>query len=108
MKKEDLLRALKNETAQSKIESFGGISGNSSLPSKVSMLRNLTSSIVNNAKSVYNGNALKLTKEEANSRLEICKKCEFFNSINERCTKCGCHMALKTYLKAEKCPVGKW
>jgi hypothetical protein len=32
----------------------------------------------------------------------------FFDSLSERCSRCGCFLSVKTYLKAEKCPVGKW
>ena len=78
------------------------------MPSVPHMIYNATKSIVKNVKSVAAGNPLIMTTEGANQRLEICKKCEFFESIRERCGKCGCFMAVKTYLKAEKCPVGKW
>ena len=108
MKKEDLLRALKNNEMQSKIEKFGGISGNLKMPSVPTMLNNLKNSIINNAKSVAGGNALGVSDSDANARLNICKTCEFFNQLSQRCSKCGCKMAIKTYLKAEKCPVGKW
>lgn len=79
-----------------------------SMPSWTQMAKNLGQSIINNVQSVAAGNALKISKEDADARLSICKGCEFFNSQQERCGKCGCKMAVKTYLKAEKCPVGKW
>lgn len=107
MQKEELLKALKNSEIQSKIEKFGGIQSNS-LPNMPKMFNNIKNSIVNNAKSVAQGNPLKISDEEAKNRLNICKTCPFFNSLNERCTKCGCYMSVKTYLRAEKCPVGKW
>ena len=43
-----------------------------------------------------------------NSRLEICRACEFFRPKTETCRKCGCFMKLKTMLENAKCPVGKW
>ncbi len=49
-----------------------------------------------------------VSEEDANARLAICKTCEHFDPEPERCRQCGCAMALKAYLKAEKCPVGKW
>ena len=79
-----------------------------SMPSWTQMAKNLGQSIISNVQSVAAGNALKISKEDADTRLAICKGCEFFNSQQERCGKCGCKMAVKTYLKAEKCPVGKW
>ena len=33
---------------------------------------------------------------------------EHFDAEQERCRKCGCWVSIKTYLKAEKCPIGKW
>ena len=77
-------------------------------PSMGAMTRNFAQSVVRNVQSVAAGNPLRLTEQEANIRLEICKGCEFFNSAQQRCNKCGCFMAIKTYLKAEKCPIGKW
>lgn len=81
---------------------------NKKMPSSTQMVKNLGNSLVRNIQSMAAGNPLKISDAEANSRLEICKGCEFFNSDSQRCTKCGCYMAVKTYLKAEKCPVGKW
>jgi hypothetical protein len=78
------------------------------IPSVGSVARNLANSAIRNIKSVAAGNPLKATDQEGNNRLNICKSCEFFNTIQQRCNKCGCYMAVKTYLKAEKCPIGKW
>ena len=78
------------------------------MPSVGTMASNLAQSVVRNVQSVAAGNALRLDENAANQRLNICKGCEFFNQAQERCTKCGCFMAVKTYLKADKCPVGKW
>jgi hypothetical protein len=77
-------------------------------PSTTQMAKNLTKSVVNNVKSVLSGNSLKLSDTEATARLSICRGCDFFNANDERCLKCGCQMAIKTYLRAEKCPIGKW
>lgn len=79
-----------------------------SYPSTSQMVKNVAQSIVTNVKSVLNGNDLKLADNEAVSRLNICKSCSFFDLSQERCKKCGCKLAVKTYLKAEKCPIGKW
>jgi len=77
-------------------------------PSTTEMAKNLIGSVVRNVQSVASGNPLKITKEEASSRLNVCKACSFFDASKERCKKCGCNMAVKTYLKAEKCPLNKW
>lgn len=79
-----------------------------SYPPTPEMLKNAAKSIINNAQSVMNGNSLSATSQESLQRLNVCRSCEFFDYIHERCKKCGCKLALKTYLKAEKCPIGKW
>jgi hypothetical protein len=44
----------------------------------------------------------------ARKRRAICAACQFFDRPRDRCTKCGCSMAVKPYLRAMKCPIGKW
>jgi hypothetical protein len=42
-------------------------------------------------------------------RYEICKQCENYDSLKDRCKKCGCYMQIKTRLSAGKlCPLKKW
>lgn len=76
------------------------------MPSVVDMGKNLLTTAVDVVKGAVSGDNVALTGEEANTRLDICKSCEFY--VSERCTQCGCFMAVKTYLKAANCPVGKW
>jgi hypothetical protein len=42
-------------------------------------------------------------KEE---RLSICNNCPFFK--DNRCSKCGCFMNIKTAWAEQSCPEGKW
>ena len=53
-----------------------------------------------------------LSDEEIENRAEICKQCEFFDSMalrgNGKCMKCNCNPALKIRISEEECPVGKW
>jgi hypothetical protein len=98
---------LKARLDSSKIRSLQGYKNNN-YPSNTQMAKNLGNSLIRNIKSVAAGNPLTENNEQAKKRLEICNGCEFFNKSAERCTKCGCNMAIKTYLKAEKCPIGKW
>jgi rRNA maturation endonuclease Nob1 len=81
---------------------------NPSYPSTPQMVKNVALSIVNNVQSVLQGNNLKSSTDDASKRLSVCKSCSFFDESQERCKKCGCKLAIKTYLKAEKCPIGKW
>ena len=103
MDKQSLMNSLQNNRIQQMASS-----NKPQMPSLGSMASNLAQSVVRNVQSVAAGNALRLNENEANQRLNICRGCEFFNHAQERCGKCGCFMAVKTYLKAEKCPVGKW
>jgi uncharacterized paraquat-inducible protein A len=79
-----------------------------SYPSLTQMAKNLAGSVKANINSVLEGNNLKLSDNDASRRLDICKGCSFFDNEQQRCTKCGCKLAIKTHLKAEKCPIGKW
>lgn len=79
-----------------------------SYPSVPQMAKNLGKDVVNNFKSVIAGNPINVEQDEAGKRKAICNGCEFFNKQSERCLKCGCYMAVKVYLKASHCPIGKW
>jgi hypothetical protein len=72
------------------------------------MVKNLAETAINTVKIAATGESIKVSDEEANSRKNICNSCPFFNKAQERCNKCGCYMAIKTYLKASNCPIGKW
>lgn len=79
-----------------------------SLPSMTQMAKNVLGSLGKTIKAAASGQGVKVTQETAEARLAICRTCPFFRHTDERCSKCGCYMAVKTYLRAEKCPVGKW
>ncbi len=78
------------------------------MPSTGQMIRNFGQSVSRNISSVARGNELRMEPVEAEKRLDICKGCEFFDSLSQRCSKCGCYLSVKTYLKAEHCPINKW
>lgn len=78
------------------------------LPSMTSMAGNLLKTAVNTVKTAVKGKSVSTSSLEANTRLAICQTCEYFRKSDQRCSKCGCFMAVKTYLKAEHCPVSKW
>jgi hypothetical protein len=77
-------------------------------PGLATMARNVSDSIIRNVGSVLEGNNLKVSDTQKQSRLNICNECSFFDKEQQRCKKCGCYMAAKTMLTAEKCPIGKW
>lgn len=57
---------------------------------------------------LFNPNQPRSQEDLVNSRLEICRACEYFRPKTETCRKCGCFMKLKTMLEKAKCPIGKW
>ncbi|OMI16719.1 DUF6171 family protein [Leptospira weilii] len=48
--------------------------------------------------------------EYYNKRLSLCLSCPLLlkTFLSERCSSCGCFVRLKTKLKSESCPIGKW
>ena len=41
-------------------------------------------------------------------RMQICRKCEFFDQEYTSCGLCGCYLPIKTYFKFFECPTGQW
>jgi hypothetical protein len=41
-------------------------------------------------------------------RFMICQTCPHFISGPKLCRKCNCFMPLKTRIKSQRCPIGKW
>ena len=78
------------------------------LPSVPQRALTLAKSVFVWAKAGFRKTPKKLLKR----RLEICKKCEFWDSTKfngtGRCNKCGCSTWAKLRLKTSKCPIGKW
>lgn len=59
------------------------------------------------AKHIKNG-MKKVTPEELEARLEICRNCPFYEARSTRCKKCGCFTGVKASWDSEKCPDGRW
>jgi hypothetical protein len=57
---------------------------------------------------LLNPNIGRVSDEVKKLRMDYCNGCEFFISLTQQCTKCGCHMPWKTGLPHASCPVGKW
>lgn len=49
-----------------------------------------------------------ISKEAIERRMEICKTCDKFEPIQERCKQCGCFMRVKTALRTTSCPLNFW
>ena len=52
------------------------------------------------------------TETELQSRMEICKECDFWNPKGFRgtgsCQKCSCSTQAKLRMSTSKCPIDKW
>jgi hypothetical protein len=51
---------------------------------------------------------IKILQEQRDIRYDICKNCEWLSTPLNICNKCGCFMAVKTYMPHQSCPIGKW
>ena len=98
---------LKNAINANRIKQLAS-SNKQNYPSIPQMANNLKNDVIKTVKSVAAGNPVNTDTEESNKRKAICNSCSFFNKAQDRCTKCGCYMAVKVYLKASNCPIGKW
>lgn len=41
------------------------------------------------------------------NRMKYCRNCSYFTNTGQ-CAYCGCFLKLKTKIKEEKCPIGRW
>ena len=78
------------------------------LPSKAEMAKNVTKSLARTVKSFVSGDGISTSDKEREKRMKECQSCAWYIKDKKRCAKCGCIVALKTYLLEEKCPIGKW
>ena len=75
-----------------------------SLPSPQRQAMNFASAMTKHVLSGFK----RVTDEEKNRRLEICKGCPFFISHSNRCEKCGCFLLAKAGWTTQHCPIDKW
>lgn len=78
---------------------------------KIVIARDLTKSMHLAAAGIAGGYIKRLEATEKLRRLEICKKCEFFNAPVVQCRICKCKgraMDLKMSVNVWRCPKGKW
>jgi rRNA maturation protein Nop10 len=57
---------------------------------------------------LFNRNIGRVGESVKESRMEICRECEFFTSLTQTCKKCGCIMPAKAGLPHAFCPIHKW
>jgi hypothetical protein len=72
------------------------------------MAGSLASSVINYAKSGFQNTS----PEQLESRLDICKVCEFWDQSGfggtGSCKQCGCSTYAKLRMATSKCPIDKW
>ncbi len=79
-------------------------------PSLFQQATNLTHAVGSALASAVRGEPVTVPQEEQDRRLAICHACEFWDSAQARCSKCGCFGQWKTWLASQKCPLNppKW
>ena len=45
---------------------------------------------------------------EFERRMKLCRACDLYDKVQNRCRKCGCRLKGKARFKAGKCPIQKW
>ena len=81
------------------------------LPPLTHQLRNATAALTRNLRAATAGTPLTVSQDEADRRQTICQSCEWFRPLDQRCSKCGCHLpglVGKWHLATERCPLGRW
>lgn len=78
--------------------------GAKKLPPKKTMLTNAMKSALEAAKKPIH----RVSEEERDRRLSVCRDCLFFVSKTTQCSQCGCFLNFKTRLEAWHCPIEKW
>jgi hypothetical protein len=79
-------------------------------PSLLKQGKNLAKFTLNLVKYIHEnqGKGLFVSDETFNKRLDICKTCDKYDEMQQRCVECGCFLNEKATLSFEKCPLGKW
>lgn len=77
-----------------------------SFPSLSDQIKNVSLSLFNVMTQALKTGSVVAHEQVVEKRIELCNGCEFLD--NNRCSACGCYIALKSGLAAEKCPKGKW
>jgi hypothetical protein len=85
-----------------------GCCGRKNLPPITEQAKNLAGAIGRTANALIEGKQIKRSNQEQDKVLGICRECEFYIKEKQRCSKCGCYLAMKIKLEQEVCPVGKW
>ncbi len=77
-------------------------------PSLWDQAKSVTAAVGRVADAVVHGRKVLRNQDEQDACMAICRSCEKFDAIQERCTICGCYGDVKSRLITEECPLGKW
>jgi recombinational DNA repair protein RecR len=77
------------------------------MPSILQQTKNLMLSVANVLAHAKTSGKIRAETQVVASRVDLCHKCRHL-SENNRCSVCGCFIALKAGLQAESCPLHKW
>jgi hypothetical protein len=80
----------------------------SEYPSLPEQGKNLASFAFDIVKRALYGQALTVSDEIKQNRLNICKTCDKYDEEPNRCKECGCMLEYKTGFALDSCPLGKW
>ena len=75
-------------------------------PSLVEQVKNVSLGLFNVMTHAYKTGEVLAKESIVRDRIKLCEGCEFLH--NNRCSECGCFIALKAGLKSEKCPLNRW
>lgn len=81
------------------------------LPPASRQAANLAGAVARTVARVARGGRPSASPEEQGRRWDACRGCDHFRPSDRRCGKidgCGCWLAKKIPLAAERCPIGKW
>lgn len=59
-------------------------------------------------KDLFDPRQKRVSGDQVEERLAICKECIFLDKRLMKCKRCGCFMKLKSTLHQASCPEGKW
>jgi hypothetical protein len=77
-------------------------------PSRIEVAKNLANSIVDVTTGAIRNGKIYAPDSIRETRMDICKSCEYFSKEKVKCKKCGCHLVQKTSFAASRCPIEKW
>ena len=85
--------------------SFDNMTDYPSLPEQGKNLAKFAFEVVKNA---MQSEALFVSDEVKESRLTICRTCEYYDETQVRCKHCGCMLEHKAKFALDSCPIDKW